>query len=56
MSSLGAHVILLVLLCGGSNRYEQTVPTQKEQSDQGLHFLLHILDAILYGKTILFRF
>ena len=36
---------------------DQTAP--KEQSDQGLHclqFPLHLLDALLYGKTILFIF
>ena len=31
----------------------------EEQSDQGLHYLqycLHLLDALLYGKTSLFEF
>ena len=49
-----------------TDRPEQTVQTQirllleeEEQSDQGLHclqFLLHILDALLYGKATLFKF
>ena len=36
---------------------DQTAP--EEQSDQGLHclqFPLHILDALLLGKAILFNF
>ena len=31
----------------------------EEQSDQGLHWLqfrLYLLDALLYGKTIVFKF
>ena len=31
----------------------------EEQSDQGLHYLqycLHLLDALLYGKTSFFQF
>ena len=43
---------------------EQTVQTQirpflQEQYDQGLHclqFRLHLLDALLYGKTNLVKF
>ena len=34
-------------------------PDQTEQSDQGLHhlqFRLHLLDALLFRKTILFKF
>ena len=34
-------------------------PPRLEQSDQGLHclsFHLHLLDALLYGKTTLFKF
>ena len=45
-SSLSAHVILLVLLCGGSN---ETVP--QEQSGQGRHCLP--LDAQVFSKTTL---
>ena len=47
-----------------TDRSGQTVQTQirlllEEQSDQGLHclqFPLHLLDALLYGKSSLFKF
>ena len=38
---------------------DQTAPLLEEQSDQGLHclqFPLHLLDALLEGKAILFNF
>ena len=50
--------------CFRPDRSGQTVQTQiglllEEQSDQGLHclqFPLHLLDALLEGKAILFNF
>ena len=53
---------IVMFLSFRTDRSGQTVQTQmflEEQSDQGLHclqFPLHLLDAIYYGKTILFNF
>ena len=57
----GCTVMILSLW---TDRSGQTVQTQirllpEEQSDQGLHclqFCLHLLNALLYGKGILFKF
>ena len=46
-----------MILSFQTDRYGQTY--LKEQSDQGLHcspFSLHILEALLYGKTTFFKF
>ena len=53
-----------MILSFRADRLGQTVQTQirlllEEQSDQGLHclqFHLHLLEALLYGKTTLFQF
>ena len=57
-----AHTVMI--LSFRTDRSEQTVQTQirlllEEQSDQGLHclqFRLHLLDSLLYGRAILFKF
>ena len=54
----------VMILSFRTDRSGQTVQTQirlllEEQSDQGLHclqFPLHLLDALLFGKAILFTF
>ena len=56
--------ITLMILSFLTDRSGQTVQTQirlllEEQSDQGLHclqFPLHLLDALLYGISTLFKF
>ena len=56
-------VYTIMILSFRTDRSEQTVQTQirlllEEQSDQGLHclqFRLHLLGALLFGKTILFK-
>ena len=52
----------IMILSFRTDRSEQTMQIQirllLEQSDQGLHclhFCLHLLDALLYGKTMLFK-
>ena len=57
------NCITVMILSFRTDRPGQTMQTQiklllEEQSDQGLHclqFQLHLLDALLYGKAILFE-
>ena len=54
----------IMILSIRTDRSGQTVQTQirlflEAQSDQGLHclqFRLHLLDALVFGKAILFKF
>ena len=48
----------VIILNIGTDRSEQTVQTQMEQSDQGLLcllFCLHLLNTILHCKILLFQ-
>ena len=63
-SNIPFTLCTVMILGFRTDRSGQTVQTQirlllQEQSDQGLHclqFPLHLLDALFYGKSILFNF
>ena len=63
-SDLNEHCLHTVMIHISTDRCGQIVQTQirlllEEQSDLGLHclqFRLHVLDSLLFGKAILFKF